>query len=425
MMFLCLLAFIAMLVIGVPIAFSIIGVSFLSAGMIPALPYQTIVMRMQSGLNSFVLLAVPLYILCATIMDSGQISMMMIEWCTAILGNVRGGLAHANVLVSMIFAGVSGSATADTAGIGKILIPSMIGKGYDKGTSVGVTSASSTIGVIIPPSIPMIVYGGLTNASVARMFIAGLIPGIMVGGGQMAVIALNSKRKNMPKEERRPAGEVAKLTLRCLPALITPVIIMGGIIFGWYTPTEAAAFATLYALFISLFVYKTIKLKDLGRIFADTLKLSCLSLFALSAASALGEVLSYLQIHAHVAQFFLTYVHSRAVFLALIIVFFLFIGTFMDNIPAMILFIPILIPIATSFGISMELLGMITVITLAIGQVTPPYGMCLLIAGSIADLPVGDSFKAVLPYISVLLVVVILICIFPGIIEFLPNLAGV
>src|SRR5699024_6614935 len=245
-------------------------------------------------------------------MNSGKISEKLINLALAIVGPIRGGLAHANVLVSMMFAGVSGAAQADTAGVGKILIPSMLRKGYDKETAVGVTAASSTIGVVIPPSIPMIIFAGLIT--------------------------------------------------------------------GFFTATEAAAIASLYTAVVCMFYYKTLKWNDFPKILFDTLALSSLSLFALAAAGALGELMSYYQLGSMAQEFFANNVGAEWLFILIIIVFFLFIGTFMDAIPAMILFVPVILPTAIEFGIDPIHLGLIVVITLAVGLITPPYGLCLLLA---------------------------------------------
>lgn len=414
--------FLLLILIGVPIAFVIAIVALLGVMGVPYIPEITVPMKMFNGLNSFVLLAVPLFILAANLMNSGQISQKLIDFSIAIVGHIRGGLAHANILVSMIFAGVSGSSTADTAGVGKILIPNMMKTGYDKETAVGVTAASSTIGVIIPPSIPMIVYAGLTNASIAALFLAGIVPGILIGIGQMIVVYIFALKKGYPRYQKANFKQFMKLFYETIPALLTPVIIIGGIVTGWYTATEAAAFASLYALLISMFVYRTLTVKDIPGILVETLKLSSLSLFALAAASALGELLGYYKVSVMAEQFFTAYITSEWLFMAIVIVFFLFIGTFMDAIPAMILFTPVLLPIALKLGISPVLLGIVTVITLAIGLITPPYGLCLLIAASIGNLPLERSFVAVIPYLLVILVVLIFVAFFPDISMYIPKL---
>ena len=412
--------FILLIVIGIPIAFSIGIVSLVGIGTIEYIPNLTVPMKMFYGLNSFVLVAVPLFILTATLMNYGDISKKLINFSTLLVGHIRGGLAHSNVLVSMIFAGVSGSSTADTAGVGKVLIPSMIDEGYDVETAVGVTAASSTIGGIIPPSIVMVIYGGLTNTPISKLFLGGMIPGIMIGLGMMLLISIFARKRNYPVHSARtPLKEIFKAFLEALPALFTPVIIIGGIVLGWYTPTEAAAFSSLYALIIGVFHYKTIKIKDIPNILADTLKLSSLSLFALAMATALGELLGYYNVSSYVQGIFAEHFTTSLPFLITVILFFLFVGTFMDAIPAMILFVPVILPAALALNVSSVLLGLIIVITLAIGLVTPPYGLCLLIAASIGKLPIEKSFKAVMPYISVILVVLALIVAFPQIVLFM------
>lgn len=415
-------AFILLIFIGMPIAFGIAIIAFLGIASIPYIPEITVPMKMFNGLNSFVLLAVPLFILAANLMNRGQISQKLIDFSIACVGHIRGGLAHSNILVSMIFAGVSGSSQADTAGVGKVLIPNMIKTGYDRETAVGVTAASSTIGVIIPPSIPMIVYAGLTNAPIASLFLAGIIPGVLIGVGMMTLTYVLALKKGYPKYERTKLKAFLKLFYESFPALLTPVIIIGGILTGWYTATEAAAFASLYALFVSMFFYKTLKLKDIPEVLVETLKLSSLSLFALAAASALGELLGYYQVASITREFFATYINHKWMFLSIVIAFFLFVGTFMDAIPAMILFVPVILPVALDFGVSSVLLGIIVVITLAIGLVTPPYGLCLLIAATIGDISIEESFKSVVLYLLVIFAVLFFIAFFPNIAFYLPRL---
>ncbi|TDY61189.1 tripartite ATP-independent transporter DctM subunit [Aminivibrio pyruvatiphilus] len=422
--FLIIGSFVLLITLGVPIAFVIGIISLAGISTIPFIPNLTVFMKMFNGLNSFVLLAIPLFILAANIMNHGKITEMLVKFCIALTGSVRGGLAHANILVSMIFAGVSGSSQADTAGVGKMLIPAMIKTGYDKENSVGVTAASSTIGVIIPPSIPMVVYSGLTNASVAALFIGGMVPGILVGLVMMLIVHILGERKNFPRYEKAAPGEVGRLFRESFPALLTPLIIVGGITTGWYTPTEAAAFASVYAMLISLFYYKTLRIREMPGIIKETLKLSSLSLFALATASALGELLGYYKASEHVAGFFAAHVGSPEMFMLIVIAFFLFVGTFMDAIPAMILFMPVILPYALKLGISSVHLGVVVVMTLALGLVTPPYGLCLLIASSIADLSIEKSFIGVLPYISALMIIILVVAMFPNVAFFLPKMLG-
>jgi tripartite ATP-independent transporter DctM subunit len=414
--------FLVLMFIGVPIAFVIGITALLGIISVPYIPELTVPMKMLNGIDSFVLLAVPLFILAANLMNSGKISQKLIDLSLGIVGHIRGGLGHANILVSMIFAGVSGAAQADTAGVGKILIPNMKKQGYDTETAVGVTAASSTIGVIIPPSIPMIIFAGLTNASVGALFLGGIVPGILIGLGMMLFLYLRAVKKGYPKSDRVKLKTFLKLVYETVPALITPIIIIGGIISGFFTATEAAAVASVYTLLISMFFYKTLKLSDLPKILTDTLALSSLSLFALAAASALGELMSYYQLATVAQDFFVNNVGTKWLFIVIIILFFLFIGTFMDAIPAMILFVPVILPTATMFGMDPVHLGLIVVITLAIGLVTPPYGLCLLLAAKIGDLSIERSFAAVAPYLLIVLVVLLFVAFFPDIAFYLPKM---
>ncbi len=402
-----------MVAIGVPISFALGVVSFTGIFAIPDIPNTVVFTKMFNGLNSFTLLAVPLFILAANLMNEGEITEKLIDCCNALVGRFRGGLAYANVLVSMVFAGISGSSQADTAGVGKILIPSMEKDGYDKGTSVGVTAASSTLGSIIPPSITMVVYAGIANVSTGALFMSGVVPGILLGLAMMFVIKLNSVKKNFPKGEAVALKDVARQVGQSLPALLTPIILIGGIVSGLFTPTESAAVACIYALIVGIFFYRTIKVKNLPRILIETMKLSSLSLFALATANALGELLSYYQLNVFVQQFFVNMAGGKLVFLLVVVVFFMFVGTFMDAVPAMILFVPIILPSATSLGISPIILGLIIIVTLALGLVTPPYGLCLLIASSISGITIEDAFKGALPYFLSSLVVLLLLVLFP------------
>ncbi|MCA0149664.1 TRAP transporter large permease [Rossellomorea vietnamensis] len=414
--------FLILMLIGVPIAFVIGIIALLGIFTVPYIPEVTVPMKMLNGIDSFVLLAVPLFILAANLMNHGKISQKLIDLSLTMVGHIRGGLAHANILVSMIFAGVSGAAQADTAGVGKILIPNMKKQGYDTETAVGVTAASSTIGVIIPPSIPMIIFAGLTNASVGALFLGGIVPGVLIGLGMMLFIYIMALKKGYPRSKRATFSEFFKLMYETVPALVTPIIIIGGIISGFFTPTEAAAVACLYTLLICMFFYKTLKLSDLPKIIKDTLALSSLSLFALAAASALGELMSYYQLSVKAQEFFVNNVGTEWVFILIIIAFFLFVGTFMDAIPAMILFVPVILPTANLFGMEPVHLGLIVVMTLAIGLVTPPYGLCLLLAAKIGNLSIEKSFSAVMPYILIVLVVLLFVAFLPEVAFYLPKL---
>lgn len=415
-------AFLLFLVMGVPIAYILGLVALLGIFQLESISMITVVQKMFSGLNSFTLLAVPLFVLAANIMNRAKISEKLIEFCNSIVGRFEGGLAYANVLVSMMFAGISGSSQADTAGIGSILIPAMEKEGYSKETAVGVTAASSTIGIIIPPSIPMVVYSSVAGASIGALFLGGVVPGILIGLGQMAVIFIQNKKYHYPSQPAMSLKEFLNLAVKCLPPLLTPAIIIGGVIGGFCTATESAAIACVYATILGVFVFKSLSLKDIKPLLYDTLRTSATSLLALATANALGQLLSYYNISTMVQEMFVNYFPYKWQFLLAVIAFYLFLGTFMDAIPAMILFVPVLMPVAAAFGISVVQLGLIIVITLAVGQVTPPYGLCLLIAGRISGLSVQKSFMAVIPYIMVSAIVVIIIAFIPDVAFALPKL---
>ncbi|MBQ7535616.1 MAG: TRAP transporter large permease [Stomatobaculum sp.] len=407
------IVFVLFVAIGVPICFALGVISFWGIAMMPQVPNTVVFTKMFNGLNSFTLLAVPLFILAANLMNEGAITEKLIECITDLVGHFKGGLAYANVLVSMVFAGISGSSQADTSGVGKIFIPSMEKQGYDKGTSVGVTAASSTLGSIIPPSITMVVYSGIANISTGALFMTGIAPGILLGLAQMAVVHHYAKPKNFPQSEKVPTAVAMKHFFQSLPALLTPIILIGGIVSGLFTPTESAAFACMYALLVGIFYYHTIKVKNLPRILVETMKMASLSLFALATANALGELLSYYQLNVIVQKFFTALPGGRLIFLIVVVLFFLFVGTFMDAVPAMILFVPIILPSATALGISPIILGLIIIVTLALGLVTPPYGLCLLLASSISGISIEEGFWGTLPYFLSSLAVLVLMVLLP------------
>ncbi|WP_059103024.1 TRAP transporter large permease [Shouchella shacheensis] len=413
--------FIGLLFLGVPIAFSIGIVAFIGIWMLDSVPLELIVQSMFSGLESFILLAVPLFILAANIMNQGQISDRLIKLAVAMVGHIRGGLAQANIVVSMFFGGISGSAQADTAGVGKILIPSMIKEGYHKGTAVGTTAASSTMGMLIPPSIPMVVYGSVTSVSVGQMFVGGVIPGLLMGVAMMGLVGFVSHREAYPRHKRVKMKDIGRQFVRCVPPLLTPVIILGGIVGGFVTATEAAIIACLYAFILAMFVYRSITIKDLTEIVYDTIKLSSLTLFALATASALGRLFSYYRVPDQIARVFENSFPQEWMFLLAVILLFLFIGMFLDAIPAMILFVPIVLPASEAFGIDPVHFGIVIVMCLAVGLITPPYGLCMLLASSIAKLSVSRSIVSLLPYVGIIIAAITVVAFLPQLALWLPS----
>ncbi|GAK01304.1 LOW QUALITY PROTEIN: TRAP-type C4-dicarboxylate transport system, large permease component [Geomicrobium sp. JCM 19055] len=413
--------FILLLFLGIPIAFTLGIVAFVGIWMLDSIPLQVVLQSMFSGLESFILLAVPLFILAANIMNQGQISERLIKLAVSMVGHIRGGLAQANIVVSMFFGGISGSAKLTLQALGKFLIPSMIREGYSKSTAVGTTAASSTMGMLIPPSIPMVIYGSVTSVSVGQMFLGGVIPGLLMGVAMMALVGFISVRQNFPRSERVSLKNIGKQFLNCIPPLLTPVIILGGIIGGFVTPTEAAILACVYALILAMFVYRSITIKHLPEILFDTIRLSSLTLFALATATALGHLFSYYRVPEMIAGFFQDNFASTGFFLLAVILLFLFVGMFLDAIPAMILFVPIVLPASETLGVDPVHFGIVIVMCLAVGMITPPYGLCMLLASSIAKLSVSKSIVALLPYVGVIIITILIVAFFPEIALWLPS----
>jgi len=411
-----------LMVIGVPISFVLGVTSVATIKSQSPLPLVLVIQRMFVGLNSFTLLAVPFFMLAANLMNNAGISNKLIRFSQALVGNVRASLAHVNVIVSMIFAGISGSSQADTAGIGSVLIPAMEAEGYSKETSVAVTAASSTIGVVIPPSIPMVVYGSTMGVSIAGLFLGGVIPGILVGLGQMLVIAL-LKDYNI-RQDGKPFSlkELFASFLDAFWALGTPILIIGGIISGVFTATEAAVVASVYSLFVGLVIYRTLKPSDLPKIFMETAVFSSVSLFCVATASVFGWLLAYYHVPTAVSDFLARFAHSPFLIMAIINVVFLIVGTFMDAIPAIMILAPVIGPIAHAAGIHPIHLGVVIVMNLAIGLITPPYGLCLLLACTIARIPVKQALPALLPFIIIMLGTLLIATYLPDVVMFVPKL---
>ena len=417
---LLLLLFFALLIIRIPVAFALLLASIFFFVIDDRLVAWTVCQRLFFGVDSFVLLAIPLFILTANLMNEAQVTARLIALALATVGWIRGGLGMVNVGVGMLMAGVSGSSTADTAAVGGVLIKQMVDRGYDKGFTVAVTAASSVIGTIIPPSIQMIVWGSLTNTSVAAMFLGGVIPGILVGLGQMAIVYVVARRDNYPTEKELSLPQFGHALAGASLALGVPVVVIGGIVLGVVTATEAAVVAVLYSLFLGLFVYRTLKFRDLPRIFRETAELSCLTLFALAAASVFGYLLSYFKV-----PILLNSVMGGLpsyLILPFIVFCWLVIGTFLDALPAMVLLIPVFAPLVTSLGLDPVFYGVVSVMTLATGLITPPYGLCLMLSAAIAKVPMTVGIRAIPVFIVEIVAVIALCMVFPQLVMWVPNL---
>jgi tripartite ATP-independent transporter DctM subunit len=420
-----LVIFLVLIAIGLPIGFCFgivsIGSYILLGGNIQAIPQKMVV-----GLDSFTFLAIPFFIFVGMIMSKGEISILLVRFCTNLVGHIRGGLAHVNILGSMFFAGLSGSATSDVAGLGPIEIDMMTKAGYDRDFSASVTAASAILGPIIPPSICMVIYAVIAgNVSVPAMFLGGTIPGLLIGLSLMITSYLISKKRNYPVKERRATvKEIIISFWKTLPALLLPVIILGGILLGIFTATEASVVAVVYAIFICRFILKTISFKDLPALLLETAKVTSAVMFIIATASAMGWVLTILQIPQQVAAFFMQYANSQVMFLMLTNVLLLMVGMILDQSPAMLIMVPILSPIATQLGINPLHFGIVVCINLCVGLITPPVGMTLFVTSNVSHLSVDRLYKTIIPFVASEMAVLILITYVPQLITYIPSLFG-
>jgi tripartite ATP-independent transporter DctM subunit len=408
---------------GVPISFALFLSSILTVFW-EGLPLAVVAQQMFNGINAFTLLALPFFFLAGNLMNAGGISERLIQMSMALVGHLRGGLGQVNIVVSMIFAGLSGSSTADTAGVGSVLIPAMLKRGYSVETTVAVTAASSTMGVIIPPSILMVIYGATAGASIGGLFLGGALPGILVGLSQMVFVWALAVLHDYPRESERWVGLARTWrTVRSgLLALFLPGIIIGGIVFGLFTPTEAAAVAAVYALIITFAVYRTLEAGDLVPMLGDTVIQFSLVLFCVAGASIFGWLLAYYQLPNLVKDSMLAITTNPTGVLLLIVLLFTLLGTFMDAVPAILVFVPIVQPVAEQVGIHPIHLGVVVVMTLAMGLVTPPYGLCLLLACGIANISVMRVMPMMLVLIASILLVILLATFVPEIVLMVPRL---
>lgn len=384
------------------------------------IPISLIGQKLIGGINSFPLLAVPFFMLAANIMTSTSILKRLVKFITSVIGFVRSGLAIVNVIVSMICAGMSGSATADTAGASAMIMNAMIEEGYDRPFSVAVTGASSTIGIIIPPSIPLIIYAWVSNSSVSALFLAGIIPGILIGLAQIILCLYKGKVRNYPKHPRVPFRQVIIDAYQAIPVIILPVIILGGIFTGVFTATEAAVIAVFYALALGLFL-KEINIKKLIDCLVTTGITSAISLLLIGATTPNSWLLALNHVPTTVANWFSIVTTNQTVFLMMVATFMLLIGCVMDNDPVILLTTPIFLPVAVSLGISPILYGIIVNVALAIGIVTPPVGCALFVACAVGKTTISEVVGEFSPFYLVMAVVLFLLVFFPELVLYLPQ----
>jgi len=410
------------LMAGSPLAV-VLGLSSLLALVYQGtVPLSVVTQRMFVAVDSFALIAIPLFILAGEMMNTGGITARLVTFADRIVGHITGGLSHVTVVTNMIMAGISGSAAADAAATGSLLIPSMIKRGYSKAFAGAISAAASTIGPIIPPSIPMVVYGSIANVSIGRLFLGGLIPGVIMGFFLMGVAYVISKRRGYPREERSPLGEIVKSFLASFWAMLMPLIILGGILGGIFTPTEAAAVAVVYAYVVGAFVYRELKMSDLPRIFMNSAVSTAIVMLIIATANLLGWVLSYARIPEAMTDFFLSISSEPWVIFLLINIVLLILGCFMNPTAIIIVMVPFFMPLIEKVGINPIHFGLILTVNTAIGQLTPPVGVCMYISCGIAKITISEFTRECMIFILALVVVLLLITYLPGLVLFLPNL---
>jgi len=412
-----------LLIIGCPIGFSIL-ISTTFGVFIQDLPSSMATLRMISGADSFLLTAIPFFVFAGVLMREGGITKRILDFATILLGNFHGALGHVNIFASMVFGGISGSSVADTASIGSILIPEMIRKKYPRSVSAAVTAASSTIGIVIPPSIPMILYAMASETSIGRLFLAGAIPGVLVGLLMMLVTAYMSAKYNYGRErEKLPSIKELLVGFKDgILALTMPLIIIGGIVGGIVTATEASALAVVYAFILGFFVFKELKLTHIYPAIKETVRSTAVVMLIVVSATFLGWMLAYGQLPQRMSIALLSISENPLVVLLIINIILMVVGTFSDIAPNILILTPIFLPVIVNLGIDPVHFGIIVIVNQAIALVTPPVGNCLYICANLARCSVEKVFGAAVPYLLANLAVLVLVTLWPGLVMWLPNL---
>jgi C4-dicarboxylate transporter, DctM subunit len=407
---------------GLPVVFvlGLVGMVYLFSR---DMPFILIAQRLFVGLDAFVLLAIPFYVLMGNIMSRGKVTDILVAWAKTIVGRIRGGLSLVTIIVSVVFSGISGSGSADASALGSVLIPAMEKEKYDKSFAAAVVVSSSIIAPIIPPSIIMVVYAVVAEVSIGALFLAGVIPGLLMGGSDIVIALTTSYRRGYSRADRRATlGEVLKQTKEAFLALLAPGIILGGILTGVVTPTEAGVLAVAYCLFLSMVYYKTLKWRDLPELIWHTLLISCAAYLLVGMSAISAWALAAEGLPQAIANFILSITQSKILILFLLNVMFLIVGCLMEAIAAIILFVPIFLPLAKSVGVDPIHLGLIVCLNLAIGLITPPVGACLFIIGGLTKLPVERIARAAMPYIVANIVVLLAMTYMPDVVLWLPRL---
>lgn len=417
------ISFFLTLALGIPIAF-VLGITALLALIaLSNIPLHLIPQRLFTGMDSFPIMAVPFFILAGNLMNASKITDRIIDFSKLLVGRIRGGLGHVNIVASMFFAGISGSAVADTSAFGSILIPAMERERYSTAYSAAVTASSSIIGPIIPPSIPMVILAMIANLSVGGLFLGGVLPGIFIGFGLMAVNYLISRRRNYQKiEETIQLKTILKTLSGAIIPLLMPLIILGGILGGVFTPTEAASVAVGYALLVGLFVLRTLSLKDLPHIFFRSMVLTSTILIVFGMANAFSWIIVTQQIPQKVSQYILSISRNPFVILFMLNIFLLIVGCFLEGLAAIMILVPILMPLVIQVGIDPMHFALIVVVNLMIGLITPPVGLCLIVVCGVAKMKMGPILREIIPFLLVEIVILFVITYMPWFTLTLPRL---
>jgi tripartite ATP-independent transporter DctM subunit len=413
-----------LVVLGVPIAYAI-GIASLITALVIGIPLEAILLKVSDGVDNFSLLAIPFFVFAGALMAEGGMAWRLVNFANIFVGFIRGGLAMVNILASMFFGGISGSSVADVSSIGSILIPMMKKEGYDDEFSVNVTITSATQGIVIPPSHNAVIYSYAAGGavSIAQLFLAGFIPGVMIGLSLMVLSFILATKYHYPKGNMVPLREAIKISGQAFMGLITVIIIVGGVIGGIFTATESASVAVIYAFLVTLFVYRDFKLRQLPQLFHGVIKTVCIVMILIGFASGFAYLMALMQVPAKATHFFLSISANKYVILVLINIMLLILGTIMDMAPLLLICTPILLPVVTSFGIDPVHFGIIMMLNLSIGLVTPPVGSTLFVGCAIGNVSIERVSRKLWPFWLAMFVILMLVTYFPFFSMWIPMMA--
>ncbi len=417
-----LVAFLVMLAIGVPVAIALGGASMLYVAADGSIPLLAVVHRMVGGTDSFPLLCIPFFIMAGLLMNTSGITGRIYDFAVALVGWMKGGLGHVNVVGSVIFAGMSGTAVADAAGLGTIEIKAMRDHGYDPEFAVGITGASAILGPIIPPSLPMVVYGISANASIGQLFAAGIIPGLIIATSLMCMVAYFAHVRGYHRDAVFQASVLWRATKRAFLPLMTPVLLIGGMRIGAFTPTEAAIAAVAYALFLGGVLYRTLSLKSLVKTTLETAEITAVIMLILAGSEIFGWIITTTKISDQIVAAVLSITDTKWVILLLVNIFLLAVGLAMEPLPSMVILVPIMLPLMQAIGVDPVHFGLIMVLNLCIGLLTPPVGIVLFILARVANISFERAARGALPFLVPLLFTLGLVTYWPGMVMYLPTL---